>query len=57
MKQNTWKKYLTKLDDERKPAAKPASCCSKKRKVSLCPSFNQEKKLENLDKSTSEEEF
>jgi hypothetical protein len=57
MKPNTWKKYLTKLDDERKPAAKPSSCVSKKRKVSLCPSLNQEKKSENLDKSTSEEEF
>jgi hypothetical protein len=57
MKPNAWKKYLTKLDDEMKPAAKPASCLSKKRKVSLCPSLNQEKKIENLDKSTSEEEF
>ena len=57
MKENTWKKYLTNLEDERKPAAKPSSRVSKKRKVSLCPSLNQERKCENLEKSTSEEEF
>jgi hypothetical protein len=56
-KQNTWKNYLTELEDEMKPAAKPAPRATGKRKVSLCPSLNQEAKVEKLDKSTSEEEF